>query len=255
LRYQLILSYDGTRYFGWQVQKSGPSIQATLQSALEKVLNHSVALTGSGRTDAGVHAQGQTAHFNTLRPIQPLRLQRALNALLPLDIRVLELLPAPPNFHARYSAASKIYHYHLHLDSFCNPFTYPYRHRVLGPCDPVRMQKAFPYLLGTHDFSAFANRTNKEAGPRGNVRTLHRLDLMEQEGGVRLEFEADGFLYKMVRNMTGALLRVGAGAIAPEQIAEILQAKRRSLPFKAAPPQGLFLYKVCYTERDSKVGR
>lgn len=247
MRYQLIIAYDGTAYCGWQVQKTGFSIQRLIQTALEKLLQHPVSLTGSGRTDKGVHANGQTAHFDTQKLIEPSRLRLAVNSLLPADIRILKVLPAASDFHARYSAFSKIYHYHLHLEVPSDPFTHPYRHTVRGHCDLNLIRKAIPHLLGTHDFTSFANHANKGSAARGAIRTLYRLDLIEQKGGVRLEFEANGFLYKMVRNITGLLLSVGANKISPEEVPKIIEAKTRKIPFKPAPAQGLFLHQVCYT--------
>jgi tRNA pseudouridine38-40 synthase len=173
-----------------------------------------------------------------------------MNALLPPDIRILEVFPVSPDFHARYSAFSKIYHYHLHLETPSDPFTRPYRHLVRGFCDLNLIRKAIPYLVGTHDFTSLANHANKGSAANGAIRTVYRLDLIEQKGGVRLEFEANGFLYKMVRNMTGLLLSVGANRISPEEVPKIIEAKTRQSPFKPAPAQGLFLHQVRYTERD-----
>jgi tRNA pseudouridine38-40 synthase len=244
MRYKLTIAYDGTAYSGWQVQPNGRAIQTLIQKALETVLRTRVDLTGSGRTDAGVHARGQTAHFDTLGEIEPHRLRLSLNALLPNDIRILQIDPAAPNFHARYDATSKIYHYHLHLDPVIDPFVRLYRHQVLGPCDLQRVQEAIPHFLGTKDFSSFSNVPSK---PRAPIKTLMRLDIALQKGGFRLEFEGDGFLYKMVRNITGALLDVGSGKLSPEKIGSIIEAKdRRAASSAAAPPQGLFLMEVRY---------
>jgi tRNA pseudouridine38-40 synthase len=244
-RYKLILSYDGTGYSGWQVQKTGPAIQPLVQKALETVLRHPIALTGSGRTDAGVHALGQTAHFDTDQLFDPRRLRLSLNALLPPDIRVLSIEPAAPSFHARYSALSKIYHYHLHLERVADPFTRLYRHHP-APCDLDLLSAAIPHFIGTRDFTSFANEPGRGSVSRDPVRTLFRLDLIPQSGGARLEFEADGFLYKMVRNITGTLLDVAARRIAPGAIPAILDAKDRRKAGASAPPQGLFLMQVNY---------
>jgi len=246
VRYKLIIAYDGTAYCGWQVQKTGISIQYLIQKSLETIFQHPIHLTGSGRTDAGVHATGQTAHFDTEARIAPFRLRGQMNALLPLDIRILDIVEVAADFHARYSAVSKIYHYHLHLDSIADPFTQLYRHIVRSPCDLSKMQQAIFHLIGTHDFTSVANRTDQCRATQGGVRTLFRLELIEQKGGIRLEFEADGFLYKMVRNLTGLLLSVGTGRIEPKDVITIIASKSRQNPFKAVPPQGLFLHKVCY---------
>lgn len=242
MKYKLTIAYDGTRYCGWQVQKNGLSIQSLIQKALETVLRHPVSLTGAGRTDAGVHARGQTAHFETEENVS--RLLISLNALLPSDIRITRIDPVSSDFHARYSARSKIYHYHLHLDPILDPFARPYRHHVLGSLDLPRMHQALPHLIGTHDFTSFSNR--KDTPMQDTIRTLSRLEIHTQKGGLRLEFEADGFLYKMVRNLTGTLLAVGKGKLEPGTIPTLFASRdRRKVPM-AAPPQGLFLVEVRY---------
>ncbi len=244
MRYKLTIAYDGTRFSGWQVQENALSIQALIQTALQTALRHPLDLTGSGRTDAGVHARGQTAHFDTDVPFDASKLRLSLNALLPSDIRILAIDPTSPTFHARYSATSKIYHYHLHLDPISDPFTRAYRHQVFGPFDPHKLLQALPHFLGTHDFLSFAN--TKEVPQTDTIRTLRRLDPVEQKGGLRLEFEGDGFLYKMVRNITGTLLDIAAGKLDPTSIPQILAARDRRKAGSAAPPHGLFLIEVIY---------
>ncbi len=243
-RYKLTISYDGARYCGWQVQGTGDSIQSLVQKALQTALRHPLGLTGSGRTDAGVHARGQTAHFDSPIPFDRTRLLISLNALLPDDIRILATEPVAPDFHARYSAIGKIYHYHLHLDPVLDPFTRHYRTQVFSPVDLNKLKKGAGFFLGTHDFTSFAN--HKETAMQDSIRALKRLDVVEQKGGVRLEFEGNGFLYKMVRNITGTLLDVGSGKIDPESIPAIIAARDRRKAGPAAPPQGLFLMEVLY---------
>ena len=250
MRYKLTVAYDGTDYSGWQVQENAPAIQPLIQKALQTVLRHPVDLTGSGRTDAGVHAQGQSAHFDTHSSIDRHRLRFSLNALLPPDIRILEVEPVADLFHARYSASSKIYHYHLHLDPISDPFTRLYRHQVFGPCDLVQLQRGAKEFLGTRDFISFAN--TKETPQIDALRTLYRLDTVEQKGGIRLEFEGDGFLYKMVRNITGTLLDVAAGKLHASQIPAIFEARDRRKASFAAPAQGLFLVQVIYPGSSSQ---
>lgn len=240
MRYKLIISYDGTNYCGWQVQSNGTSIQTLVQKALETSLRHPLDLTGSGRTDAGVHARGQTAHFDTPVSFSPNRLLISLNALLPPDIRILRIDPTETTFHARYSAKSKIYHYHL--NRAMDPFSRLYSHRVPGPCDLDLLKAAAAQFIGTHDFTSFANV--KDIPNTDTIRTIHRLDIVEHKNGIRLEFEGDGFLYKMVRNITGTLLDIASGK--PKDIPAILAAKDRRQAGQAAPPQGLFLMEVVY---------
>lgn len=249
MRYKLTLMYDGTNYSGWQVQKNSPSIQPLIQKALATVLRHPLDLTGSSRTDSGVHARGQVAHFDTDTSLDPARLCLSLNALLPPDIRILQIEPTAPDFHARYSALAKIYHYHLHLESILDPFTKLYCHPVYGPFDLDKLRQGISQFLGTHDFTSFAN--TKEIPEKDPVRTLFRLDVAPQKGGVRLEFEGDGFLYKMVRNITGTLLDIAANKLDPAEIPAIFAARDRRKAGFAAPAQGLFLEKILYARLDA----
>src|SRR5579872_2941657 len=188
-RYKLIISYDGSSFCGWQVQGNSTSIQSLIQKALQTALRHPLDLTGSGRTDAGVHARGQTAHFDSPVSFDPGRLRISLNALLPAEIRILEIEEAAPDFHARYSAKGKIYHYHLHLDPVSDPFARMYRHQIFGPFDLEKLKRGTRYFIGTHDFTSFANLKESATIAQDGIRTIKRLDVIEQKGGVRLEFE------------------------------------------------------------------
>ena len=247
-RYKLSVAYDGTLYGGWQVQPNATSIQSLIEKALSTLLRHHCALTGSGRTDGGVHALAQVAHFSTHSPIDCPKILASLNGLLPKDIRVFALEPTCLDFHARYSATAKIYHYHLHLSAIPDPFTHNYATSVFGPCDLRILKMAAKDLVGTHDFTSFANDPGRGSAAHNAVRTLFRLDVVDTPNGVRLEFEGDGFLYKMVRNMVGTLLDIAAGKLSPDAIPNILAAKDRRAAGKAAPAQGLFLVAVKYTQ-------
>jgi len=245
-RYKLTIAYDGTNYCGWQVQNTGPSNQAFVQQALLTALRHPTDLSGSGRTDSGVHARGQTAHFDTPNLIDPQRLLFSLNGLLPPDIRITSLEPASDTFHARYSAKQKTYHYHIHLDPVADPILAPYRYHLFDQIDRKKLTEGTKLFLGTHDFTSFANDAHRGCAAHDPIRTLSQFDLIEQPGGVRLELTSDGFLYKMVRNLVGTLIEVGRGKIKPEQVAGIIAAKDRSKAGKAVPPHGLFLMQVHY---------
>lgn len=249
--YKLLIAYDGTNYCGWQIQPNGPTIQEILQKSINTLLRSQVQLIGSGRTDAGVHALGQTAHFKCNHSIDLYRFHGSLNALLPRDIRVIEIVPVPLQFHAQYSALRKTYHYHLHLDRVLNPFKRLYSLHVLEKIDTHRLREAAKQFLGTHDFTSFANEAHTGTAAHDAIRTIHRLDVIPQEGGVRLEFEADGFLYKMVRNIVGTLLEVAAFKCDIEEIASIFEAKDRRRAGKAALPHGLFLMHVEYSSEIS----
>lgn len=246
-RYKIIISYDGTLYAGWQVQKTGVAIQPCIQKALATILRTPTDLTGSGRTDSGVHALGQVAHFDTNLPIEdPHKFLVSLNALLPPDIQVQELSSVEPEFHARYKATGKIYHYHLHLDPVTNPFTRLYRAQIFGSFCIKKLQEAIPYFLGTHDFTAFTHQAHKGTASHDPIRTIERLDVLPEEGGIRLEFEADGFLYKMVRNIVGTLSDTAQGKMNPDTIPSIFASQDRKQAGSCAPAHGLFLIKVKY---------
>lgn len=252
-RYKLTLSYDGSAYCGWQVQGNGQSIQSVVQKALETVLRHRVSLTGAGRTDAGVHAWGQTAHFDTDSSPAPARLLLALNALLPQDIRVLRVEPVPHDFHARYSAQGKIYHYHLHLERVADPFLSAYRYHVFERIDLTLLKDAASRFVGTKDFTSFANEAYKGSAAHDPVRTLHRLEIVPQPGGVRLEFQGDGFLYKMVRNIAGTLVEVARKKLSVEAIDRIFAARDRRKAGPTLPPHALFLVEVLYRTPDPEI--
>ncbi len=242
MKYKLTIAYDGTHYCGWQRQPNGVSIQALLEQAISTIIRSPTTVVGSGRTDAGVHAKGQVAHF-IAEPIDTKRLLKSINGLLPADIRVLAIEEAPEEFHARYSAVSKEYHYHLHLDPMIDPFKRLYSYHYHGKLDVKLLTSTAKYFVGTHDFTSFANIGSST---KSGVRTIKRLDVCKEEGGIRLEFEGEGFLYKMVRNITGALLFVARGKIPPQSLLSIFAAKDRRKAPPAAPPHGLFLIQVRY---------
>lgn len=245
MKYKLLIAYDGTSYGGWQIQPNAPSIQALVEDALEIALRKKTPIVASGRTDAGVHARGQVAHFRADTADLPL-LFRSLNGILPKEIRILHLEEVPYTFHARYSALSKEYHYHVHLDWALDPFKRLYAYHHPYPLDLDLLQQAIPFFIGTHDFTSFANEASKGSAAKNPIRTITRLQFIQEPGGFRLEFEGNGFLYKMVRNITGTLLDVGRKKIAPTDIPLLFEKKDRRQLSCAAPPQGLFLMKVNY---------
>lgn len=244
--YKLTIAYDGTAYCGWQVQLNGISIQSLIQHKISIILRTKVTLIGSGRTDAGVHARGQIAHFHSCKIHDFYRFQGSLNALLPRDIRILHIEEVPINFHAQYTAIGKTYYYHLNLDHVPDPFTRLYSLHVKEKINADLLKKASLFFIGTHDFTSFANEAHLGSASKDPIRTLKRLDVVEELYGVRLEFQGNGFLYKMVRNIVGTLLEVAAGKRSKEEIPLILSQKDRKSAGQAAPPQGLFLMEVEY---------
>ncbi|MCB1085001.1 MAG: tRNA pseudouridine(38-40) synthase TruA [Chlamydiia bacterium] len=243
MKYKMTLSYDGTDFGGWQTQPNRTTIQELIEAALQTALRAPTPIVGSGRTDAGVHARSQVAHFSAEISFDPLTLRTSLNALLPKTIQIREIAPAPEDFHARYSSKQKTYHYHLHLSPVLCPFSYRFKTPVHTPLNLEAIEKALPYLLGTHDFTTFRG---SGCGAKDPIKTLHRLDMLSEEGGVRLEFQGDGFLYKMVRNIMGTLLEIGTEKRPPNAIPSLLAARNRRQAGPTAPPQGLFLYHVQY---------
>lgn len=243
--YKMVIAYDGTKYHGWQIQPNGLSIQQIIEEKLSIILRESVKIVGSGRTDAGVHALGQVAHFHA-DSVQLFKAMGSLNGLLPEDVRILALEEATSDFHAQYSAKGKIYRYHLFLDRVMNPFKRLYSWHVRASFCQKQLQEAIQFFLGEHDFTTFANEAHSGVAAYDPIRTIKRIDILPEEGGVCLEFEADGFLYKMVRNIVGTLVEISLGKMPPSAIPFLLAKKDRREAGMAAPPQGLFLFKVLY---------
>lgn len=246
--YKLIIAYDGTDFCGWQIQPHATSIQSTIEQALFVCLKQEIRLIGAGRTDAGVHAKGQVAHFKFYEPLDLQRLKRSLNGLLCSSIRIIEIQEAPPTFHAQKSAISKEYHYQIALEETVLPFDKPYVWHMRHTLNRTLLTEAASLFLGKHNFSAFANAQDKGAASKNPYRTIFRLDRIDTDYGIRLEFEGNGFLYKMVRNITGMLVSVATGKRPLHDISMLLQGAPRSLADKAAPPHGLFLIRVSYSQ-------
>lgn len=244
--YKITIAYDGGRYFGWQIQPNQRSIQELIEETCFVFLRHKIKLIGASRTDSHVHALGQVANFTTEVKLSPYHFLRSANSLLPNDVRIRCIEEVPLDFHAQYSAKGKIYHYHLYLDPIEDPFKIPYTYRVLGKCDLQLLEEALPFFIGTHDFTSFANSSEGGVASYDSIRTIHRLEMCKEEGGVRLEFEGDGFLYKMVRNIMGTLLEVALKKRLLQEIPSIFDAKDRRKAGRSVPPHGLFLIKVCY---------
>lgn len=242
--YKLTIAYDGTDFCGWQQQHTDTSIQETIKKALETLLRHPLRLIGSGRTDAGVHALGQVAHFHTPETLSESRFLHSINALLPPTIRILQIESVPVSFHAQYSALGKIYHYHLCLDPIVLPMKRLYSWKPFLPLNLSHLEKAASFFIGTHDFTTFTNRGSDTSDDP--IRTIHRLSLVPEEGGLRLEFEGNGFLYKMVRNITGTLVAAASNRLELATIPLLLASRDRRLAPQGAPAKGLFLAQVLY---------
>jgi tRNA pseudouridine38-40 synthase len=242
---KLILEYDGTNYHGWQSQAGSgmPTIQETLEKALTLLSKEEGKVFSSGRTDAGVHALGQVINFQTKTSIPAPAWAPALNRLLPADIRVLTSEEVSPEFHARYSARSKVYKYRI-LNRHAQTAIYrAYAWHINLPLNVSRMRRASSVLLGKHDFSSFRGSGCSAKSP---IRTLKSVAIRKNGEFLELLFEADAFLQYMVRNITGTLVEVGLGRFNTNEIVKILRAKDRSMAGKTAPPHGLYLLSVTY---------
>ncbi|XP_015945184.1 uncharacterized protein LOC107470304 [Arachis duranensis] len=253
-KWRLILAYDGTHYAGWQYQQSPPTVQCTVEKALikaTKLERKDLRLVGASRTDTGVHAWGQVAHFFTPFNYKNLEeIHAALNGLLPTDIRVREISPASAEFHARFSAKSKIYHYKIYNDSIMDPFQRHFAYHSVYKLNSAVMQEAAKYFVGKHDFSAFANASHNDRVP-DPVKHIFRFEVKEMGALLQVEVEGSGFLYRQVRNMVALLLQIGKEAIPPGIVPHILASRDRKELAKyslSAPPHGLCLVSINYDE-------
>lgn len=242
---RLLIEYEGTRYAGWQWQRDQKTVQETLSRATEQVIREPVTLYGASRTDSGVHALGQAAHFKTISAIPSERLVHAINFYLPHDITVKDAADVPESFHAQYDARSKIYRYTILNDwirtSLNRNFCY-----VCGLLlNTDKMLDAAQYLTGTHDFTSFTTKAFQE---KNRVRTIKRLEIARDGRYLSFTVEADGFLYNMVRTIVGTLIEIGRGKIPPEGIKDILAAKDRKFAGPTAPAKGLCLIEVKYKD-------
>lgn len=244
--FKLILEYDGTAYRGWQRQASDPTVQAELERAIGRMTQQTVTAIGAGRTDAGVHALGQTANVRVETRIPADALLKGLNSLLPPDIAVRACAEVPDRFHARFDARCKTYRYHILNRAARAAVGRHYAWFIHRPLDVDRMRAAARALVGRHDFKSFEST----GSPRAHtLRTITAAEWQsEGEGRLRFTVTADGFLRCMVRNIVGTLVAVGLGRIDPDEVAAIIASRDRRRAGAAAPPQGLFLVRVEYDE-------
>ena len=251
--WKLTLAYDGTDYSGWQVQPRRRTIQGTLADALEQITGERVLPQGSGRTDAGVHALAQVASFALRTNIPPENLLRALNRILPANIRILHAEHAAEDFHARHNAVRKAYEYRIYRGEICPPFLARYVFPLVWPLDLSAMNIAAAHVIGRHDFTSFAatepelsQRENPEFAPPSPLRAL-AFSAWNVEGDILIyRVTGEGFLHHMVRNLVGTFIDIGRGQIQPDAIPQILAAKDRSAAGPTAPARGLFLLSVEY---------
>jgi tRNA pseudouridine38-40 synthase len=246
---KLILSYDGSEFFGWQVQPDLPTIQAVLASAIGRITGEKVLPQGSGRTDAGVHALGQVVTFATESSVPTANFVKALNDLLPASVRVLAVEEAAADFHARHSARAKTYRYRIFRTAICPPFLARYVWHYPYPLAEETMVRAGPLVEGEHDFTSFAAvdpERGREDAPLSNLRRIFSSNWERQGDEFIYIIRGSGFLQHMVRNLVGTFILVGKETLQVEDITRILDARNRSSAGATAPASGLFLVNVEY---------
>ena len=244
MNYKLTIQYDGSRYDGWQRQgNTDNTLQGRLESVLSRLAGEPVELHGAGRTDAGVHAEGQVASVRLPgnRPSQ--EIESYVNQYLPEDIAVTAVEEADDRFHARLSAKGKVYRYSIRMGDTPDVFRRKYQYRVEGPLDVDEMRRAAELLCGTHDYRSFCSNKRYK---KSTVRTVHAIDMAVEGANLDITFRGDGFLYNMVRILTGTLLEVGLGERMAEDMPAVLAALDRTAAGKTAPAQGLCLVSVEY---------
>ncbi len=239
----MVLQYDGTGYHGWQVQPNGITVQETVQNALEKVTGFRYAVTGCSRTDTGVHANRFYCTVDHPERFTAAQLRKALNAVMPEDVAVLNIVAVPDEFHPRYSAQGKRYVYRIWNGEVRSPFWKGHALYVRSPLDVEAMNRTASLFLGTHDFSAFCSAGSSV---EDKCRTVTRSEVSRQGDMVLFTVEADGFLYNMVRIFVGTLLDVHAGRLSDDDVRRALEHGDRNLAGVTAPPHGLFLDDVFY---------
>lgn len=272
--YKCIVAYEGTRYNGWQKQGNTPNtIQGKIEEILSKMLEEPIEIAGSGRTDAGVHALGQVFHFHCNKKVYKTEVAdtdsktnpfqndntyitpendanlflETLNGYLPKDIRILSIEPCAERFHARLNAIRKTYCYQIDTSAYGNLFLRNTAHHIAAPLDVDAMKRGASYLPGTHDFRSFCSNKRMK---KSSVRTIYNIDITEDSTNqlLRMTFTGNGFLYNMVRILSGTLIEIGLGLRDPEEVLSILEGCNRGLAGHTAPAKGLFLVSVAYPE-------
>ena len=245
MKIKFIIAYDGSAYFGWQRQNSQRSVQGTIEEALQQIFQQEVLITGAGRTDRGVHAKRQVATARLPKEVSLYKLEKSLNSLLPEDISIYEIEEAEERFHNCFSAKGKFNRYSISTQKTLNPFTRHHHFHYPYPLNMELLEAAIPLFVGTKDFSAFAKQIEKEGSPNP-IKTIYSITLDRTNEGFTLTFHGSGFLYKMVRNITGAVINIGAERITLAELEQILLSKKNTHNLLQAPARGLSLEQVLY---------
>jgi len=240
---KLTIRYDGTGYSGWQSQRNTPTIQEAIQNAIKAITSEKVSLIGSGRTDAGVHAEAQVANFKTRSKIPLANLKAAINSKLPKDILITHIEPAGPKFNAQKSAKSKLYRYTIMNSNDLDPLLRHFAAKVFYKLNIAMMRKAASYIVGRHDFRSFKATDGQE---KNSVRTVKNIRIEKKGDLVYIYIEAGGFLYNMARNIVGTLVDVGRGRFKAGEVRDIISRKNIKFSGPTMPANGLCMVKVRY---------
>lgn len=243
-KYKITIEYDGTKYKGWQrLKNTDKTIQQRIETLLTKLLEESIEIHGSGRTDSGVHAYGQVAHFETLKQIDVTKFLSICNEMLPQDIVFKSIEEAPQDFHARFSVKSKHYVYKIWNSDIPSALRRKYFLHIPEDLNIQEMKRAAAFLIGTHDFQAF---TALKAKNKSTVRTIFAIEIVLNQNELEIHYHGEGFLYKMVRIITGTLLEVGREQIKPEEVLSLIDKKERRFAGETLSSNGLYLSEVKY---------
>lgn len=245
-RIKLTVAYDGTDYCGWQIQPNGITVEEVLNRALSRLTGEDIRVIGASRTDAGVHARGNVAVFDTESAIPPKRFSYAVNPLLPEDVVVTDSKEVPESWHPRYQNSVKTYEYHILNREMPDPLRRRDTWHVSFPLDLDSMRKAADYLIGEHDFRSFCSA---HTGVKTTVRTIYELQIEKTGSLITIRIKGNGFLYNMVRIIAGTLTEVGRGFRTPEDVRNVLEAGDRDRAGATAPARGLILMSIGYTQQ------
>ncbi|HLD36040.1 MAG TPA: tRNA pseudouridine(38-40) synthase TruA [Planctomycetota bacterium] len=240
---KLTIEYDGTNYCGWQIQKNARSVQGIITETLTKITGHKITLYGASRTDSGVHAKGQVANFRTNSRMTPQQFIKALNSNLPNDIAIRTAKEMPKSFNSMYGAKSKDYRYTILNSPVRSALDRNFYHFIPYQISISRMKQALKYLVGRHDFRAFAT---KSSAKENCTRKIYSIKITTNGDYIHIDIKGDGFLYNMVRTIAGTLLLVAQGKMKPEDIKRIIKSQERKKAGPTAPAKGLCLLRVSY---------
>ena len=243
MNYRMEIQYDGTRYYGWQRLDKFETVQGKIEDVLSRLIGHKIEINGAGRTDAGVHAQGQVANFKVSCDKTENEILGYLNKYLPEDIRITKICVENDMFHSRLNAKGKVYRYRILNSEIADVFSRKYVHQIREKLDIDEMKRASAFFLGSHNFKAFCSNKHFK---KSAVREIYSVDIEQQSDEIWITFYGNGFLYNMVRIMVGTLIEVGLGKRKAEEIPEIILSQNREMAGETAPAKGLCLIRVDY---------